>query len=198
MSDTHDDDTPIYDSRTGELLDQPEPDAKGVRDLRAAASRGEKARAENEALKREMAFMKAGIDTESKAGKLLLKAYDGDLADIAALKAEGDSLGALVTPVTPPPATETNAVSAAEQQAMTQRGQVASGAPPSQGVTQDKDPYVAARQGFDQALLSGDSAENAAATAFHNVFAAFDQGDTRVQYRNLEARDAGQDQNRPR
>lgn len=191
MSDT--DDTPMYDSRTGELLEQPEPDAKGVRDLRAAASRGEKARAENEGLKREMAFMKAGIDTESKAGKLLLKAYDGDLTDISALKAEGESLGALVTPPAPAVEAPANAATPQDAAALAQRGQVASGAPPSSTVTQDKDPYVAAKQGFDQRILSGDSTENAGATAFHDVFAAFDSGDTRVQYRNLEARDSGQD-----
>jgi hypothetical protein len=35
------------------------------------------------------------VDTETKAGKLLLKAYDGDLSDIEALKLEASELGAL-------------------------------------------------------------------------------------------------------
>ena len=46
-------------------------DTGGIKDLREAAERGKKATQENDALKREMAFLKAGVDTESKAGQLL-------------------------------------------------------------------------------------------------------------------------------
>ena len=62
--------------------EQEEPSA-----LRKAAEDGKAARAEAEALKREVAFMKAGVDTGSKLGQLLLKTYEGEL-DPEAIQAE--------------------------------------------------------------------------------------------------------------
>lgn len=58
-----------------------------LRDLREAAERGKASKAEAEAAKRELAFAKAGIDTDSKQGKMFVKAYDGDL-DKTAIKTE--------------------------------------------------------------------------------------------------------------
>ncbi len=59
-----------------------------IKALREAAKAGKADRAENEQLKRELAFAKAGVDTESKLGGMLSKTYEGDLNDIDALKAE--------------------------------------------------------------------------------------------------------------
>ena len=50
-----------------------------IKELRDAADRGKKATQELDAMKREMAFLKAGVDTDTKAGQLLYKAYDGEL-----------------------------------------------------------------------------------------------------------------------
>ena len=59
----------------------------GIKELRDAADRGKKATQELDAMKREMAFLKAGVDTDTKAGQLLYKAYDGEL-ETAAIQAE--------------------------------------------------------------------------------------------------------------
>ena len=61
-------------------------ETSGIKELRDAAERGRQASQELEEMKREMAFMKAGVDTDTKAGQLLFKAYDGEL-DTESIKA---------------------------------------------------------------------------------------------------------------
>lgn len=187
-------DEPLFDSKTGEPI---EPAAKATKDLRAAAARSEKLRVENEQLKRESAFLRAGVDTESKAGKLLLKAYDGDLADIDALKAEAESIGALTAPPAPAPvptpvAAVPNPITPAEAQALAQRGQTASGAPPSDAVTQGRDPQAFAQAEYDRMTQAGHSKEDAAAQAFRVLSQAFVEGDQRVQWRDQGQSDTSQ------
>ena len=63
-------------------------DGADIKALREAAKAGKAAQAEAERLQRELAFAKAGIDTDSKLGSMLAKTYEGDLGDIEALKAE--------------------------------------------------------------------------------------------------------------
>ena len=65
-----------------------------LKELRRAADEGRTAKAEAEAAKRELAFVKAGVDTDTKIGKLLLKTYEGDLT-AEAIKAEALELGAI-------------------------------------------------------------------------------------------------------
>jgi hypothetical protein len=48
--------------------------------LRAAVKRAEKTKAENEALKRELAFAKAGIDPDDTRMKYFVRGYDGELS----------------------------------------------------------------------------------------------------------------------
>ena len=69
-------------------------DSSGIKDLRDAAERGRKATQELDDMKREMAFIKAGVDTDSKAGQLLYKAYDGEL-ETELIQAEASELGIL-------------------------------------------------------------------------------------------------------
>jgi hypothetical protein len=59
---------------------------KRIRDL-------EKENKESAAARRELAFVKAGVDTESKVGKLFLRTFDGDLSDIDGIKVEAEDLG---------------------------------------------------------------------------------------------------------
>ena len=75
-----------------------------MKDLREAAERGRKASSELDAMKREMAFLKAGVDLEKKAGQLLMKAYDGDL-EPELIRAEAEELGA-ITGAAPTPVEE--------------------------------------------------------------------------------------------
>ena len=84
-----------------ELLEEQEDDTPVLKQLR---QRLKDTGGENKALKaqaRELAFLKAGVDVETKAGKLLMKSYDGDLADIEALQTEAKELGVYKGPATP-------------------------------------------------------------------------------------------------
>lgn len=59
--------------------------------LRAAAERGRAAQAEAEAAKRELAFVKAGVNTDTPAGRMFARAYEGDL-DVDKIRGEYASL----------------------------------------------------------------------------------------------------------
>lgn len=58
-----------------------------VSELRKAAEGAKSARAEAEAARRELAFVKAGINTDSKPAQALLRSYDGELTT-EAIRAE--------------------------------------------------------------------------------------------------------------
>jgi len=76
------------------------PNAENLKILRQQARDAQQAQAEAAALKRENLFLKAGVDVDSKVGKLLLKAYEGD--DIEELKAEYAELVGTPASNTPP------------------------------------------------------------------------------------------------
>lgn len=63
-----------------------------VSELRKAAEGGKAAKAEAALARKELAFVKAGIDTDSKPAKALLAAYDGEL-DAEAIRAEATEWG---------------------------------------------------------------------------------------------------------
>lgn len=63
-----------------------------IKALREAAKAGKAALSEAEQLKRENAFLRAGVDVDSKIGSMLFKTYDGDLSDIDALRNEWSEL----------------------------------------------------------------------------------------------------------
>jgi hypothetical protein len=84
-----------------ELLEEQEDDTPVLKLLRQQLKESRGAAKEAASSKRELAFLKAGVDTETKAGKLLLKAYDGDLSDVEALKAEAAELNCLRGPPQP-------------------------------------------------------------------------------------------------
>lgn len=113
-------------------------------ELRKAADRGRQAVAEAEALKRENAFLRAGIDIEAPEAKYFYKGYEGELtAD--AIKAEAETLGLFKT--REPASTETATPEEREQteiRAGLATGSNAVGSPP------DEDPQTAGlRAGFE-------------------------------------------------
>lgn len=75
-------------------------------------------RGKNEALERELAFTKAGIDTESPQGKVLMETFKGKL-DVDAIKAYRTEIFGEPATTTPPPADQ-NATPAEGQQATDQ------------------------------------------------------------------------------
>lgn len=70
---------------------------ENLKELRQQAEAGRKALAEAEAARRELAFIKAGVDTDSKLGKLLMRTYEGEL-DVEAIQAEAREIGAIGAP----------------------------------------------------------------------------------------------------
>lgn len=74
-----------------------QPDRKWVRDLEKRAKGAEQAKAEANAAKRELAFIKVGIDLDSPQGKLFAKAYDGDYS-VEAVRAAAMEYGMIQPP----------------------------------------------------------------------------------------------------
>ena len=73
-----------------------------VSELRKAAEGGKAAKRELELAKRELAFTKAGINTDSKPAQALLNSFDGELTKEAILS-EAKEWGLLNEDPTPPP-----------------------------------------------------------------------------------------------
>ena len=145
-----------------------------IKELRDAADRGKKATQELDAMKREMAFLKAGVDTDTKAGQLLYKAYDGDL-ETAAIQAEWVELvpGAAV-----PQSDE--AVDATDTQVAGQRRDLAGDSVPPENQTER--PYDAGHREFKEMMDAGRPKEDSAARFIHTVLEAAggDSPDQRV------------------
>ena len=136
-----------------------------IKELRDAADRGKKASQELDAMKREMAFLKAGVDTDTKAGQLLYKAYDGEL-ETAAIQAEWSELapGAAA----PPPEPET--VDATDTQVSQQRQDLAGDSVPPENQTES--PYDAGHREFREMMDAGRPKEDSAARFIHTVLEA--------------------------
>jgi hypothetical protein len=142
-------------------------DAGGIKELREAADRGRKVTQENDALKREMAFMKAGIDTDSKAGQLLFKAYDGDLS-MDAIRTEADELGLFKSFEASAPTAEQASVE--DRRATTERQALAeTSIPPG---TQTESPYDAGHRQFQEMIADGRPKDDSAARFVHTVLEA--------------------------
>ena len=136
-----------------------------IKELRDAADRGKKAPQELDAMKREMAFLKAGVDTDTKAGQLLYKAYDGDL-ETEAIQAEWSEL--VPAAAAPPPEPET--VDATDTQVAEQRRDLAGDSVPPENQTES--PYDAGHREFRTMMDEGRPKEDSAARFVHTVLEA--------------------------
>ena len=137
----------------------------GIKELRDAADRGKKATQELDAMKREMAFLKAGVDTDTKAGQLLYKAYDGEL-ETEAIQAEWSEL----VPGTAAPPPEPETVDATDTQVAEQRRELAGDSVPPG--TQTESPYDAGHREFKAMMDAGRPKEDSAARFIHTVLEA--------------------------
>ena len=90
-----------------------------IQQLREAADRGREDSARADLLAKELAFVKAGIDTSAGTGKLALGAYTGEATPEAVkawAEAEGLTFGTTTTdPPPPPPAADPQQQAALEQ-----------------------------------------------------------------------------------
>ena len=151
-------------------------DTGGIKELRDAADRGREAIQERDQLKREMAFMKAGVDTDSKAGQLLFKAYDGEL-ETESIQAEWQELVPTSAPVVEPEQAQDN-VNETDTKVAEQRQALAEDSVSVEASTQS--PYEQGFQEFKTAYDSGRSKEDSAAKLVHTILEAASQGDERV------------------
>ena len=133
-----------------------------IKELRDAADRGKKASQELDAMKREMAFLKAGVDTDTKAGQLLFKAYDGEL-DTESLQAEWSEL---VPPAAAPPSEPDTADARVSQQ----RQDLAGDSVPPENQTES--PYDAGHREFREMMDAGRPKEDSAARFINTVLEA--------------------------
>ena len=139
----------------------------GIKELRDAAERGKKASQELDSMKREMAFLKAGVDTDSKAGQLLYKAYDGEL-ETDLLRAEAEELGILRdTQAAPTPVADNDNV---DRQGEEERRALAGDNVPPESQTER--PYAAGHREFKTMMDAGRPKEDSAATFIHTVLEA--------------------------
>ena len=82
---------------------------KELKASKAELKAAQDAKSEGELAKKELFFIKAGIDTDSPQGKLLLKAYDGENS-LDAIKAAGEEYGLIATSQTTAVANELSAI----------------------------------------------------------------------------------------
>ena len=150
-----------------------------VSELRKAAEGGKAAKREAEMAKRELAFVKAGVDTDSKPARALLENYEGELTK-EAIQAEAKDWG-LVRDAEPEPAPDP----AAEQAAAVTETQATREALEG-GPAPDEPPQLGA---VDQALKNflknkedGMSQVNATNHAFGEVIKAAAQGDKQARF----------------
>ena len=126
-------------------------------------------------MKREMAFLKAGVDTDSKAGQLLFKAYDGDL-ETDLIRIEAEELG-ILKDAAPPPESENS--EADVRVAQERRDLAADQIAPE---NQTESPYDVGHRQFQEMLDAGRPKEDSAARFIHTVLeaASGDNPDSRV------------------
>ncbi len=131
-------------------------------DLQAKARSSKKQAEElatSKAAARELAFVKAGVDTDSSLGKLLMKAYDGELT-AEGIRAEAMSIGLIETPTDPEPTPD-------EKASTEERQQLASDSPPD--VPPVPDPVAQALKEGEDAMAAGASQEDAIGLAFRSL-----------------------------
>lgn len=146
-----------------------------IKALRQAAEEGKAARAEAEQAKREILFLRAGVDTDSKLGGLLLKTWEGE--DVEALKSEWTELtGGSKAPEVPEEAYT-------PEQAEQQQHREGNGSATSAGEQppETPDPRKAAMSKFHD-TSEGLPREDRQEAALAEVLGAFTSGDKRVMF----------------
>lgn len=148
-------------------------------DLRAAAERGSKRAGEIVDVRKENAFLKVGIDTDSEVGQLLYESVQPDDEgnfDTEALRERAEKLGALSNPSNdggpePEPGEEQ---STAERQSL-----AGTGTPPPEA-DPGEHPNERAKRAYEDVLDNNGKTDVAQAAYAQEIFAAASEGDDRV------------------
>lgn len=176
-------------------LDDDDVNADGTADdespnaLRRAAKAGKAAKAEADRLSREIAFLKAGIDTDSPVGTMFAKAYDGELTKEAVTAA----FAALGVPAVQTPAADADAdsdagagddaddgLTDADRASTRERSALANGSVNDSAANSNPDPTVEARKIADSVIENGGTQDDSLAAMFHSIASAAIGGDKRV------------------
>lgn len=160
-------------------IESDDPNVKNMRDHIKRLEKQLSEAADAEAVKRENAFLKAGVDLESKPGKLLFKAYDGNL-EADDIRAEAAELNALKGEAPPTPKEET--LEPGEEQSTEERQIVATGA--EQDDPKTVNPRTSAVNEGRKILEDGGTREDAISDAFATIaIAGYKDKDDRVLYK---------------
>jgi hypothetical protein len=153
-----------------------------LKSLRQAAKDGRKAKA----LERELAFTKAGIDTDSALGQIFMRGYDGEL-DPGVISEAAAGMGITGQKDPDPTDSEPSATDSeppdtelddSERQALASRRSAS-----TQGEFHpepDKNPYDEATRIHDEAIAAGAKREDAMMAAFAHVTAEAISGNEKV------------------
>lgn len=168
------------------------------RDIRALEKQGKRAAelaAQNEALQRDLAFARAGIDTSTDEGAFFARGYAGEL-DTDAIKASASRFNILApgsvgtgTPDNPAPTAADVQLAPGEADLTAHRQALAQGAAGDVGV--DVDPYDEALRIGQDILDKGGKFEQGMGTAINSVVNAAMRGDTRTIIRRDSPQAAG-------
>lgn len=139
-------------------------------DIRALEESAAKAK-EADSLKRELAFAKAGIDTDSKLGKMLFKTYEGDLTKDAIL-AEAQEIGLVEKTTKNPEIPEDERNSTQERQTLNNGA-----TPPGENPTHPKDE---AKANAERVMKEGGKYEHAAGAYVSTLVKRYAEGDKRA------------------
>jgi hypothetical protein len=132
------------------------------------------------AAKRELVFVKAGVDTDSRLGKLALAGYDGELT-VEAVKTFATEIGAIGAPPPAPAVTITD-----DERALANDRQALAGGRAEPAQDQGEHPTLAALKDFQARLERGSGRDNARAVALDKILTAAANGDQRVIYSDRE------------
>lgn len=146
---------------------------ENLKELRQQAEAGKKALAEAEAAKREIAFIKAGVDTDSKLGQLLMRTYEGDLTTDA-IQAEAREIGAIKAPA----AAEEPEVGEEERAQTRARNDLATGSTVDRA--EEPDPRKVGMAAFEAARENGEPRDVAAGAYLAELLKAAHNRDPRV------------------
>lgn len=150
----------------------PPEEGEGIKKLREKAEAGSAAIDENARLKREMAFMRAGIDTTTKPAQALIASYSGEL-EADAIKAEAAEWGLVKGEAPPENKYDENSPERQQQEIREQTsGEPAPVPPPPEVNGMEK-----AISGYHQNRTKGMADENAQVQAFGEVIKAAAGGD---------------------
>lgn len=163
--------------------EQPDDDG-GLPALRRKAKAGDKAIADALDLRKQLAFLKVGIDPDSsKMARGFYETYKGDVADISALKAEAKEWGLIKDDAEQPaeqPKEVVDPQRAAEDAQRQQLQDALTGGRPGGTEAPTPHPRHAAMEQYQVDIRNGKAPEAAATDAFAKVLGAAAQGDPRV------------------